>query len=74
MTDLNELFKVISEGKKQYEETDPLGQKIKQARENAKEDLSSLFAQLSSLKEDLEKELVVEEAKLIPIITEEIPA
>ena len=68
MTDLNELFKVIAEGKKQYEETDPLGQQIKQTKENAKGDLASLFAQLSSLKEDLEKELVVEEAKLTSLI------
>lgn len=74
MTDLNELFKIVSEGKKQYEETDPTGQKIKRVKEHVKEDLSSLFSQLVSLKEDLEKELVVEEAKLEPpIITEEIP-
>jgi Skp family chaperone for outer membrane proteins len=64
VTDLNELFKVIAEGKKQYEDTDPVGQQIKQAKEHVKEDLSSLFAQLSTLKEDLEKELVEEEAKL----------
>lgn len=68
MTDLNELFKVIAEGKKQYEDTDPVGQQIKQAKEHVKEDLSSLFAQLSTLKEDLEKELVVEEAKLVSLI------
>ena len=68
MTDLNELFKVIAEGKKQYEDTDPIGQQIKQAKEHVKEDLSSLFSQLSSLKEDLEKELVVEEAKLVSLI------
>ena len=68
MTDLNELFKVIAEGKKQYEDTDPVGQQIKQAKEHVKEDLSSLFSQLSSLKEDLEKELVVEEAKLVSLI------
>lgn len=75
MTDLNELFKIVSEGKKQYEETDPTGQKIKRVKEHVKEDLSSLFSQLVSLKEDLEKELVVEEAKLEPpMITEEIPA
>ena len=46
MTDLNELFKVIAEGKKQYEETDPTGQKIKRAKEHAKEDFSALFSQL----------------------------
>jgi len=75
MTDLNELFKVIAEGKKHYEETDPVGKKIKEAKDHVKEDLSGLFAQLITLKEDLEKELVVEEAKLEqPMITEEIPA
>jgi hypothetical protein len=75
MTDLNELFKVIAEGKKHYEETDPVGKKIKEAKDHVKEDLSGLFAQLISLKEDLEKELVEEEAKLEqPMITEEIPA
>ena len=75
MSDLNDLFKVISEGKKHYEETDPTGKKIKRVKEHVKEDLSSLFSQLISLKEDLEKELVVEEAKLEPpMITEEIPA
>jgi hypothetical protein len=75
MTDLNELFKVIAEGKKHYEETDPVGKKIKEAKDHVKEDLSGLFAQLISLKEDLEKELVAEEAKLEPpMITEEIPA
>ena len=62
MTDLNDLFKVIAEGKKEYEETDPVGIKLKQVKENVKSDLGSLFAQLTSLKEDLEKELIVAEA------------
>lgn len=75
MTDLNDLFKVIAEGKKEYEETDPVGKKLKAVKENVKVDLSSLFSQLTSLKEDLEKELVVAEAKQeqAPMITEEIP-
>ena len=75
MTDLNDLFKVIAEGKKHYEETDPVGKKLKEVKDNAKVDLSALFSQLTTLKEDLEKELVEEEAKLVtPMITEEIPA
>lgn len=76
MTDLNDLFKVIAEGKKHYEETDPVGKKLKEVKDNAKVDLSALFEQLTSLKEDLEKELVVAEAKQeqAPMITEEIPA
>jgi hypothetical protein len=71
LTDLNELFKVIAEGKKHYEETDPVGKKIKEAKEHVKEDLSGLFAQLVSLKEDLEKELVEEETKLVSLIDED---
>lgn len=75
MTDLDELFKVIAEGKKQYEETDPVGQKLKKVKDNAKVDLSFIFEQLTSLKNGLEEELVEEEAKLEqPMITEEIPA
>jgi hypothetical protein len=76
VTDLNDLFKVIAEGKKHYEETDPVGKKLKEVKDNAKVDLSALFEQLTSLKEDLEKELVVAEAKQeqAPMITEEIPA
>lgn len=64
MSDLGDLFKVIAQGKKHYEETDPVGQRLKEAKIHAKEDLNTLFAQLTSLKEDLESELVVEEAKL----------
>ncbi len=84
MTDLNDLFKVIAEGKKQYEETDPVGKKLKEVKENAKIDLSVLFSQLTELKEDLEKELVVAEEQQIineiatlvaeETLTEEIPA
>jgi hypothetical protein len=84
MTDLNDLFKVIAEGKKQYEETDPVGKKLKEVKENAKIDLGALFSQLTELKEDLEKELVVAEEQQIineiatlvaeETLTEEIPA
>jgi hypothetical protein len=87
VTDLNDLFKVIAEGKKHYEETDPVGKKLKEVKDNAKVDLSALFSQLTALKEDLEKELVIAEAqheqKIIneiatlvaeETLTEEIPA
>ena len=70
MSDLNELFKVLSEGKKDYETNNPIGKKLKQTKENVKEDLSVLFEQLESLKtlkEDLTEELKIQEAKL-PII------
>lgn len=72
MTDLNDLFKVIAEGKKHYEDTTVVGQTIKQAKQNVKSDLSALFEQLTSLKEDLEKELVVAEAKQEQQIINEI--
>ena len=74
MSDLNELFKVLSEGKKDYETNNPIGKKLKQTKENVKEDLSVLFDQLESLKtlkEDLTEELKIEEAKL-PIVEETI--
>jgi hypothetical protein len=64
MSELNELFKVLADGKKDYQENNPVGKKVKQVKEHIKEDLGSLFAQLSSLKEELEQELVLEEAKL----------
>lgn len=54
MTDLNDLFKVVAKGKKDYETNNPIGQKLKQTKAHVKEDLGSLFAQLASLKEDLE--------------------
>jgi hypothetical protein len=72
VTDLNDLFKVIAEGKKHYEDTTVVGQTIKQAKQNVKSDLSALFEQLTSLKEDLEKELVVAEAKQEQQIINEI--
>ena len=71
MTNLNDLFKVIAEGKKQYEETDPVGKKLKEVKDNVKVDLGSLFSQLNELKENLEQELVEEEAKLVSLIDED---
>lgn len=58
MSDLNDLFKVISEGKKHFEENDLETKAIRETKEHIKEDLGSLFTQLSSLKEELEEELV----------------
>jgi hypothetical protein len=84
VSDLSELFKVLAEGKRDYEENHPVGKKLKEVKTHAKEDLSSLFAQLTSLKEGLEKELVVAEENQIineiatlvaeETLTEEIPA
>ena len=68
MNDLNDLFKVVAEGKRHFEETTPLGKKVKEAKVHIKEDLASLFSQLSALKEELTEEIVEE------VIVEEIPA
>ena len=76
MSDLNELFKVLAEGKKHYETTDPVGKKIKEAKDHAKSDLAKLFEELSSLQRQVDKleeskqeDLIVED-----MLTEEIPA
>ena len=68
MNDLNDLFKVVAEGKRHFEETTLLGKKVKEAKVHIKEDLASLFSQLSALKEELPEEIVEE------VIVEEIPA
>ena len=72
MSDLNELFKVISEGKKHYEENDPKGKKLKEVKEHARSDFDSIFSQLVSMKEELESELEVLEAKKEDAIINEI--
>lgn len=72
MSDLNDLFKVIAEGKKQYEENDPTGKRLKEVKTHVKEDLNDIFAQLMTMKDGLEKELVVLEAKKEEAIINEI--
>lgn len=66
MSDLKDLFKVIAEGKKDYEENNPIGQKIKAVKDTVKTDLSSLFEELASLN----KQLVVLEEEQQQLITE----
>lgn len=61
MNDLNDLFKVVAEGKRHFEETTPVGRKVKEAKVHIKEDLASLFSQLAALKEELSEETIVEE-------------
>ena len=72
MSDLNELFKVLAEGKKHYEENDPKGKKLKEVKQHAKSDLQKLFEELSVLQKQVDK---LEESKesTEQIITEEIP-
>ena len=84
MSDLNELFKVLSEGKKDYEQNNTVGKKVKEAKEHVKEDLNSLFAELAALKEDLvtiadnietEEDIINDISTLVAeeTLTEEIP-
>ena len=74
MSDLNDLFKVIAEGKKQYEETDPVGKKIKAVKDTVKVDLSSLFEELANLNKQLgELETIKEEKEVITEVSP-IPA
>jgi hypothetical protein len=73
LTDLNDLFKVVAEGKKHYEKTDPVGKKVKVAKDNAKEDLASLFEELASLNKQLGELETIKEETLIEAVPE-IPA
>lgn len=76
MSDLNELFKVLAEGKKHYEATDPVGKKIKEAKDHAKSDLAKLFEELSALQKQVDKleESKQEDMIVEDMLTEEIPA
>ena len=49
MSTLNDLFKVVSEGKKQS----PKAKLVAEVKQNARKDLDDIFEQLSSLKEEL---------------------
>lgn len=53
MTDLNDLFKVIAAGKKDYEENNPQGKIIKEVKDNVKSDLSKLFEELAALEKQV---------------------
>ena len=68
MSDLNELFNVLAEGKKHYEENDPKGKKLKEVKEHVKVDLNDIFSQLVSAKKQLEEQLETIEAQ--QVITE----
>jgi hypothetical protein len=66
MNDLKDLFKVVSEGKKHFEETSIIGKTVKETKQHVKEDLTSLFAELASLKEGVLIEEVLTEVSPIP--------
>lgn len=75
MSDLGDLFKVIAEGKKDYETNDPVGQKLKVVKEATRSDLSKLFEELASLQKqvDILEESKQEDMIVEDMLTEEIP-
>ena len=64
MSDLNDLFKIVSEGKKKS----PKAQRVAEVKQNARKDLDDIFEQLSSIKEDIK----IVEAKQEDIIVEDM--
>lgn len=76
MSDLNDLFKVVAEGKKHFEETTEVGKKVKEVKTHVKEDLGSLFTQLAALKDELvevsDKIIVSEEQLQEEMIVEDL--
>ena len=76
MSDLSDLFKVVAEGKKQYEENDPVGKKLKVVKESAKSDLNKLFEELVSLQKQVDnlEESKQEDMIVEDMLIEEIPA
>ena len=50
MSEFNDFFKLIAEGKQDYKENDPVGRRLEEVKENIKGDLSSLFGQLGEAK------------------------
>src|SRR5210317_972030 len=70
LNDLNELFKIISEGKADYKKNDPVGKKVNEIKNNVKSDLSVLFEELSSLNTKLD---TLEQYKEPVTITEIAP-
>lgn len=74
MSDLNDLFKVLAEGKKDFETNDPKGKILKEVKDNVHNDLNRLFVELASVKTK-EEEIIKEVSELIAeeTLTEEIP-
>lgn len=64
MSDLNDLFKIVSEGKKKS----PKAKIIAEVKQNARKDLDDIFEQLSSIKEDIK----IVEAKQEDMIVEDM--
>lgn len=75
MSDLNDLFKVIAEGKKDFETNDPKGKILKEVKDNAHNDLSGLFSQLENIIiNDIELQIGSDAIKdVVKSLTEEVP-
>ena len=50
MSEFNDFFKLIAEGKQDYKENDPVGKRLEEVKHNIKGDLSLLFGQLGKAK------------------------
>jgi len=75
VSDLNDLFKVIAEGKKDFETNDPKGKILKEVKDNAHNDLSGLFSQLENIIiNDIELQIGSDAIKdVVKSLTEEVP-
>jgi hypothetical protein len=50
MSEFNDFFKLIAEGKQDYKENDPVGKRLEEVKHNIKGDLSLLFGQIGEAK------------------------
>lgn len=53
MSELGDLFKIVSEGKKEFEKTDPIAKAVKNTKQSVQSDLSVLFEELAELRGQL---------------------
>jgi len=63
LNDLNELFKIISEGKADYKKNDPVGKAVNNIKQTTKSDLSLLFTELSESKKNDPMQKKINEVK-----------
>lgn len=71
MSDFNDFLRLVAEGKKDYQENDPVGKKLEEVKSRTKSDLGSLFSQLSEI---ATKPIIdIEEVVEITPIVEAVP-
>ena len=70
MSEFNDFFKLIAEGKQNYKENDPIGKRLEEVKEHVKTDLNSLFTQLSEIVS--KPEPIVEQVIQVEVILDEI--